>query len=798
LIVLGIAAPFEVRIARLGVRSVKEIFLMQKRRGLGWFHPTLRLLIFIILSTLFTLSYQWPAVIASLLIGIVLLVLGGKYPRAALVACMSAGILTFLGNALFAHGAALYTFWIFHISAQSLLEGLRLGLRIMAMILPAVAFIAVTPLPEYLDAFRGLHMPAAAEMYLTVVLRYVDILWYEIQISMKAMAMRGVNWEGSIGEKVPAFRSLMLPLIFRVLDHVDGQSLAIDNRGGINARHISMPESGPESGPAVDMRDVYVLYDQNALPAGKHAVTGLNLQIERGQTTVLLGRTGAGKSTTMLLCTGLIPHSLGYMKGDVEVFGNNTKTTSLSMLGRLARLVLTSAVQGLVGLKVKDELEISLRVSDMPVDQHRQAMVQALQTVGLNEGFLERLTLGLSGGEMQRVALASAIVAKPSLLVLDDVTMQLDPRGKRDVVAAVHTLLRAHITSVISDAQVSLLESIGDRFVLLSEGDQVELSDEAIQSAGLRLPQMRSLNQALNLSPSTSVETAIEVWRQRYEDVQVPAQPELLNTRPLIVGVTDLTYTYPNGPMAVKGLDLELYAGEFIAVLGANGSGKSTLALLLAGGMAPSAGVIKIDGQAFDRGKHRGYIGYVFQEPGNQMVTMRVAEELGFGPSNLGWEKEKIKRNVAREMERFGLNPDAVPLHLAPAAARKVAIAATLTMDPQVVILDEPTNNLDVDDVTQLMEHLRKLRDEGKTIILITHDMDVALAYAERLIVISGGKILIDGPTRQVVKRPEILAQSDVVVPPVVEISTAVWPHVPPALTVEELLGRITENIING
>jgi energy-coupling factor transporter ATP-binding protein EcfA2/energy-coupling factor transporter transmembrane protein EcfT len=772
---------------------------MQKQRGLGWFRPTLRLLIFIVLSTLFTLSYQWPAVIASLLIGIVMLVLGGKYPRAALVACVSAGILTFLGNALFAQGVALYTFWIFHVSSQSLLEGLRLGLRIMAMILPAVAFIAVTPLPEYLDAFRGLHMPAAAEMYLTVVLRYVDILWYEIQISMKAMAMRGVNWEGSIGEKVPAFRSLMLPLIFRVLDHVDGQSLAIDNRGGINPRHVSMPESGPASRPAtaVEMRDVYVLYDQNALPAGKHAVAGLNLQIERGQTTVLLGRTGAGKSTTMLLCTGLIPHSLGYMKGDVAVFGNNTKTTSLSMLGRLARLVLTSAVQGLVGLKVKDELEISLRVSDMPVDQHRQAMIEALQTVGLNQGFLERLTLGLSGGEMQRVALASAIVAKPNLLVLDDVTMQLDPRGKRDVVAAVHALMAAHITSVISDAQVSLLEAIGDRFILLDDGqvasDQAELSDDAIQSAGLRLPQMRSLNRALNLPVSTSVEAVIDELRQHYGHVQVPDRPGSLDTRPLIVDAADLTYTYPNGPMAVKGLNLELYAGEFIAVLGANGSGKSTLALLLAGGMAPSSGAIKIEGQAFERGKHRGYIGYVFQEPGNQMVTMMVAEELGFGPSNLGWEKEKIKRNVARELERFGLDPDAVPLHLAPAAARKVAIAATLTMDPQVVILDEPTNNLDVDDVTQLMEHLRTLSDEGKTIILITHDMDVALAYAERLIVMAGGKILIDGPTPRVVKHPEILAKSDVVVPPVVEISTAVWPHVPPALTVEELLSRIAE-----
>ncbi len=776
---------------------------MQKQRGLGWFHPTLRLLIFIVLSTLFTLSYQWPAVIASLLVGIVVLVLGGKYPRAALVACVSAGILTFLGNALFAQGAALYTFWIFHISEQSLLEGLRLGLRIMAMILPAVAFIAVTPLPEYLDAFRGLHMPAAAEMYLTVVLRYVDILWYEIQISMKAMAMRGVNWEGSIGEKVPAFRSLMLPLIFRVLDHVDGQSLAIDNRGGISARHVSLPEFGPEFRqiPAVEMQEVYVLYDQNTLGAGRHAVSGLSLQIERGQTTVLLGRTGAGKSTTMLLCTGLIPHSLGHMKGDVEVFGNNTKTTSLSVLGRLARLVLTSAVQGLVGLKVKDELEISLRVSDMPVDQHRPAMVQALQTVGLNESFLERLTLGLSGGEMQRVALASAIVAKPSLLVLDDVTMQLDPRGKRDVVAAVHTLLEAHITSVISDAQVSLLEAIGDRFILLKDGqvdsDQAELSDGAIQSAGLRLPQMRSLNRALNLPSSTPVETAIGEWRRRYGDIYVPIIPEDFETRPLIVSVDDLTYTYPNGPMAVKGVDLELRSGEFIAMLGANGSGKSTMALLLAGGMAPSSGMIKIEGQAFDRHKHRGYIGYVFQEPGNQMVTMRVAEELAFGPSNLGWEADKIQHSVERELDRFGLNPEAVPLHLTPAAARKVAIAATLTMDPQVVILDEPTNNLDVDDVTQLMEHLRTLRGEGKTVVLITHDMDVALEYAERLIVMSGGKILIDGPTRQVVKHPDILAQSDVVVPPVVEISTAVWPQVPPALTVEELLNRVAEPAVN-
>lgn len=168
----------------------------------------------------------------------------------------------------------------------------------------------------------------------------------------------------------------------------------------------------------------------------------------------------------------------------------------------------------------------------------------------------------------------------------------------------------------------------------------------------------------------------------------------------------------------------------------------------------------------------------------------------GLIPHSLGWESKKISRNVERELDRFGLNPEAVPLHLATAAARKVAIAATLTVDPQVVILDEPTNTLDVDDVMQLMEHLNTLRQECKAVVLITHDMDVALVYAGRLIVMSGGKILIDGPTRQVVRHPEILAQSEVVVPPVVEISTAVWPQVPLALTVEELLSRIAEPAI--
>ncbi len=232
-----------------------------------------------------------------------------------------------------------------------------------------------------------------------------------------------------------------------------------------------------------------------------------------------------------------------------------------------------------------------------------------------------------------------------------------------------------------------------------------------------------------------------------------------------------------------------------MAILGSNGSGKTTTAMILAGAMAPTSGRVLIEEEPYERTRHRGYIGYVFQEPVNQMVTMRVDEELAFGPQMLGWEPERVQQAVEREMKRFDLAPDVVPLHLQPAEARKVSIAATLSMRPQMIILDEPTNNLDAGDVDQLMAHLKDLQREGTTVVLITHDIEVALHYADRLIVMSDGHVLLDGTTREVAAQPDLLAQSDVVMPPVVEASLALWPHLPPALTVEEMAAWLSEPV---
>ncbi|MEA4813120.1 MAG: ATP-binding cassette domain-containing protein [Anaerolineaceae bacterium] len=765
---------------------------MQKRYGLARLKPTLRFLLFVAVSTVFTFAKNWPGILAAFCFGVFLLAAGRKFPKAAVIACFSAGLLTFLGNAFGAKQDLVIDF-LLKASQESLLNGLRAALRIMSMILPAIAFIAVTPLHEFLEISRGLHFPPAFEMYLTIVLRYVDILWYEIGISMKAMAMRGVEWNGGAKEKVQAFSQLMLPLIFRIFEHVEGQSLAIDNRGGVRVGKSDQNVDQPTT-ETLKLDNVSVLYQLSEEGDIKPAVEDLSFSLRPGSTSVLLGPTGAGKTTTMLLSTGLIPGSSAHMKGQVSLCGQSTKDASMGFLGRNARIVLTSAVQGLVGLTVRDELLISLRVSETAKSEYEAAIRDALVAVGLDENFLGRMTLGLSGGEMQRVALASAIVVKPALLALDDVTMQLDPKGKREVISSLEKLSTSGTTRLLSDNNTALLEEVGGRFLSLQEGkltgDEQKLTMQNLTASGLRLPQLWQLGLQLGLELSQFPEKAAKTLKQLAHKDKPAFTPAVKKPEDIAVKFENLAFSYNEGPLVLKKISSQVYKGEFVSILGSNGSGKTTLALILAGAMNPSGGKIWIDGIDSQAQKMRGKVGYIFQEPRNQMVTMTVLDELAFAPRQLKWNEEKVQQLARRELERFGLNPEDVPLRLQPSEARKVCIAATLTMNPDVVILDEPTNNLDSADVEQLMLHLKKLQAAGTTVVLISHDMDVVLEYSDRLIVMCEGNILTEGPTREVAMQSELLAKADVIMPAVVKTSLELWPDSLPCLTVDELAAQ--------
>lgn len=269
-----------------------------------------------------------------------------------------------------------------------------------------------------------------------------------------------------------------------------------------------------------------------------------------------------------------------------------------------------------------------------------------------------------------------------------------------------------------------------------------------------------------------------------------------------LLEVRGLEYTYEDGTAALSGVDFEAGEGEFIAFIGQNGSGKTTFAKCLAGLLRPTAGSVVVDGINTSR---KGVIkelvrriGYVFQNPDHQLFNGTVALEIAYGPKNLGVpeaERDAVVREAAsvagvRE-ELFGEHP----FFLTKGLRQRVAIASTLAMRPKAIIVDEPTTGQDQRQSAEIMKFLTRLwREEGHTIVIVTHEMPIVAAYAERVVALCDGRILIDGPTRDVFARPDLLRQTFVKPPQVTRLAQA-WRDLgvrPDAISVEELVDSVT------
>jgi energy-coupling factor transport system ATP-binding protein len=265
-----------------------------------------------------------------------------------------------------------------------------------------------------------------------------------------------------------------------------------------------------------------------------------------------------------------------------------------------------------------------------------------------------------------------------------------------------------------------------------------------------------------------------------------------------LVRVEDATFSYPDGTRALDGVTLEIARGEFVALIGQNGSGKTTLSKCLAGLLRPTRGRVVVDGiDTASKGVMKDLvrrIGYVFQNPDHQLFNARVYDEIGYGPKNLGVpeaERDAIIREVAAVT---GLHPDLFgehPFFLSKGLRQRVAIAATLAVRPQVIVVDEPTTGQDYRQSIDVMNFLVRLRVErGHTIVIVTHEMPIVAAYAERVVVLRGGRILMDGAARDVFSRPDVLAETFVKPPQATRLAHA-WARNgvrSDALTVDELV----------
>ncbi len=747
--------------------------LDQKNKfGMGVLNPLPRFIFFVVLSLASTFfTYNWIGVAVSGVIVTIIYLLGRVYFKLGLITCTIAGLLSFIGNIFIHHsGNIILTVGPLTLTEGGLETGAILGLRLFFMILFAIAYISVTSLEDLFDTAKSLKLPHKGQIYLMIVLRYIDLLNKEFTTLQQSMAIRGIKWEGSVLDKIHGLRLIPVPMIFRLIGHINQQSLAVDNLGGTST---SNSFNNSQSSNKFEISKASVTYDLSKdVPENNFVLKNINLQFNKGEKIMLIGENGSGKSSALILSRGLFSRTIGQHSGSINIFGKDTKDLTLGALSQIVRIVFPSAAHGLVGIRINDELELSLLRSKIDKSKWEEQKLKILKLVGLDESFLWRKTLSLSGGQQQRVAIASALIAEPELLLFDEVTGQLDPIGKEEVIESINRI-SSNQSTLLSEPNLNPLEFdkiylVKDKTIKLIDKNDPDLI-KILKDSGRRVPLLVELGSKYSSNKNfNNIEYYLNNLKElmfknnNIKDYILPKREKSENLNQNIIRTEKICFSYDKKTNVLDNINLSIKKNELIAILGANGSGKSTLSLVLSYALKATKGKVIKDENI--------KIGYIFQEPSYQILSTSVREELAFGPKQLKFEKDQIDKIVLSESKRFDLKLNENPINLSPEDLRKLTIASILAIDTDIIIFDEPTNTLDENEIIKLMKIIEELKKLGKTIILITHDIHLAWNYAERLIIMKDGKIEIDGPTDSIMKEEKKLRECNITVPNIAKL----------------------------
>ncbi|HET7481128.1 MAG TPA: energy-coupling factor transporter ATPase [Rubrobacteraceae bacterium] len=561
--------------------------------------------------------------------------------------------------------------------------------------------------------------------------------------------------------------------------------------------------------PAIRIRDLSYRYrGQETL-----ALDGVDLEVAEGEFVVVMGPSGAGKSTLCASLNGLIPHFFrGRMEGEVEVRGRSTRDGKVGEFAREVGLVFQDFEAQLFSTNVA--LEVAFGPENFQVE--REEMVRRVESVLGRvrlEGFEGRQPATLSGGQKQRLAIASVLAIEPRILCLDEPTTDLDPLGKLGVFEIAEELRnRDDVTLIVVEHETEeTLEA--DRIVILREGKIIAdrparevLRDVDLLEESRIMPlqvtrffrQMGLWEAQLPLTPAEGiVEFKRRGWRidpERHRELVAADEAREGRYGEPLIEVEGLTHRYPNGVVALEGVDMTVRRGEFLAVLGQNGSGKTTLVKHFNGLLKPSGGTVRVEGEETTRQGIRRLgqtVGYVFQNPDHQIFSDTVFDEVAFGPKIRGMQESDINERVSEALAAVGLSgyEKEDPFGLTKGERQRVAVASVLAVRPEVLILDEPTTGLDYAEQRSMMDLVKRLNESGSTIIAVTHTMWVVAEYAHRAAVIKDGRMILSGTVREVFAKEEILRDASLRPPHIVSMGNSLGSTV---LTVEELI-RVTE-----
>ena len=497
----------------------------------------------------------------------------------------------------------------------------------------------------------------------------------------------------------------------------------------------------------IEFKNVSLIYPNSE----QTVIENLSFKLNDGEFVLVIGQTGIGKSSILRLMNGLVPHHTGgILSGEIEVAGRSTRLLRPGELSDLVGVVPQNPINGFVCETVEDEIAFTMETLGVPVETMRKRVEEVLDLLALAP-LRTRDVSTLSGGEQQRVAIAAALVTQPKVLLLDEPTSALDPIAAEDVLSILHRLVHdLGLTVIIAEHRLERVIQFVDRILLINGSKDVQLgaTREVLASSPIA-PPLVELARVIGIR-----ELPLTIREFRRSEIEIPA---LKNSDhkidgELLIDIDSLSCSYEQAESsyALKNLDLQIRAGEVVALMGRNGAGKSTLLKSLVGLSPIVSGSVRVlgkDPRDFKSRELVSAIGYVPQEPGDLLIESTVRQECQRADKDNGSEQGRTLEIFSRLIGP--LNEETHPRDLSEGQKLALALSVLLSGDPRAIVLDEPTRGFDYEAKRNLVRMLREIAAENRSILLATHDVELVAELADRVLFIADGELISDGDVVQ-------------------------------------------------
>ena len=508
----------------------------------------------------------------------------------------------------------------------------------------------------------------------------------------------------------------------------------------------------------------------------------IDLTINKGEKVLIVGPSGSGKSTLSHCINGLIPFSYnGEIEGELIIDNIKPYEESLSDVSKKVGTILQDQDSQFIGLSVGEDVAFNFENNAMPLKEMKVKVIDALELVNMVD-FINHSPYELSGGQKQRVSLAGVLGSDAEVLLFDEPLANLDPASGKEIMQLINDIHeKTNKTIIIVEHRIEdVLEQPFDKVIVVNKGevqgfgtpDEI-LKSDLLKNNGLREPlYLEAIKLAgCDISGSENLKDLTNIDEKNKEVLKNWFNNETSNKDSIIkeekiLEVKNLAFSHDGIKNTINDVSFHLNKGEILAVLGNNGAGKSTLCRLITGILKPQKGSIFLNNQCIDSWsiKQKGSsIGYVMQNP-NQMISQHmIKDEIALGLKCRNYSKEEIDKKVEEVLKICGLYPyrNWPVSALSYGQKKRVTIASILAINPEVIILDEPTAGQDYKHYTEFMEFIKELSAQGISIILITHDMQLTLEYCHRAVVLSGGEKIADDKPSNILTDENIIKKAN-------------------------------------